>query len=229
MRVPATPRPVKLHTGMQRFAIGMRSFTAALIPYVFVFGIIGAIVGMNYNEVLGLNLVFFGPPVTHILFERWRLGTFDRAAGLMWDFSLKSLKHVDYFWSGWNGAIALDVEARKIAIIHRLVHLKATPVITFIPFDKIIDCHGHIAGANTIEIIGSAGPMLKGEVDWHNAKAEDKARLETGLYIVVDEISSKKHFVSMPPGAIQIWQRIMTKMKAGELKPESKPVDTAHL
>lgn len=137
MRVPATPRPVKLHTGMQRFAIGMRSFTAALIPYVFVFGIIGAIVGMNYNEVLGLNLVFFGPPVTHILFERWRLGTFDRAAGLMWDFSLKSLKHVDYFWSGWNGAIALDVEARKIAIIHRLVHLKATPEITCRSFDLI--------------------------------------------------------------------------------------------
>lgn len=229
MRIPTTARPTKMSSGGEKIAIGMMSFLHYLPLYFVVFGIIGLIVGFNVSAEFGFLVFIFGPLITHILFERRRLSTFDQAIGLMWDYALKSLNNVDYFWPGWSGSIALDVEAGSIAIIHRMVSFKKPPEITIIPFDKIVDCHAHITEADTIEIIGRASSNLAKDVMLHNVMAKDKANAETGLHFIVDEISSRKHFVSMPKDTIQIWVRLLNKMKTGELKPEKVPVDTTFL
>lgn len=229
MRVPATARPAKMNSDGMTIAVVLMSFLHYSPLYFVVFGILGLLVGFNIGAELGFPVFIFGPLITHFLYERWRLSTFDQAIGLMWDYSLKALNSVDYFWPGWSGSIALDVEARNIAIIHRMTNLKKPPEITVIPFDKIVECQAHIAEADTVEIIGRANPSLAQDVLIRNTMAKDKASAETGLYFIVDEISSRKHFVSMPKDAIQIWVRLFNKMKTGELKVEQVPVDTTYL
>lgn len=229
MRLPRTPKPTRLHTGGYKFAMGLSRLMLFTPVYLFFFGIVALVIGFSLHPLPAVVFLLFGPPITHFFIERKRFRDFDRAHVMMWNYALLTFKEVDYFWSAWSGAISLDVAAGKIALVHKMVDFKSKARFTVIPLDKIVSCYAHIADKNQIEILGSVSSSLRSDIQWKNLVNLDKAKAETGIYFIVDEVSSKKHFISMPEPMIQVWVRLIDKMKKGELEPQSAPIDTAKL
>ncbi|MGY3960762.1 hypothetical protein [Aeromonas popoffii] len=150
-----------------------------------------------------------------------------------------SLKKVDYFTRNpWSG-LAVDIEAKEIAIIEGNEKHPTDTKPLILSWDKIKDIRyfepdvsfeTQTISINNGGLMGLGQNLLLSPVNKEVNKsrrlqAEAKAQKCTGLYFELDDIHKQQAFLRMPKQQAPQWITLFDKLFDGSLEPQPKPME----
>ena len=225
MRTPATEIPAP---GSYIAHYLLTSLPSAII-YIPIFGILALIVGLNSRDIdLAFKIFFFGPAVLHAILTAIGQKRFKKKSEETWNKAWMSLDHVDYFHASTDEAIALDAEARKIAILKRATKKPNHLETLVIKFEDIKGYKYQVVNPVEFEAEGFYNPNHL-IASTKNLAEKHKARKSTGIILVPNAITSIEYLVCMDEKTIKVWMKILESAFSGDLEPTDRPIDTAHI
>ena len=227
MRHPDARQPTDtLFVKAARFFSSFIFFTPM---YAFLYGITAGVIAYNteaYKFSIGFFLVM--PWIHHLVYEWRRVAGFEKAIDLLWEEAWKSLPHTDYFYAGWQSAVAIDCSNRKISFI-TLKNLKSAPSVTVVGFDDVESAAEIVNQAQKVVAFGRVGTLTEMQIHSHNVRVSDQALKSTGIEFTLTDISKKPFFIMMSREQIKIWSRLLVKANNSTLPPTDKPIETTSL
>ncbi|MEB8285129.1 hypothetical protein OKT24_05005 [Aeromonas veronii] len=152
---------------------------------------------------------------------------------------LTSLTKVDYYARSFYSGIAVDVNAKAIAVIegNEKDFSSSKPIVistdkitgwaAFAPgYDVESSSNTYATGSGPFTGIAIAGAAITNQVGTRsrNKQAKMEAAKQTGLYIDLDDIHKQKLFVRLPYEDAEKWILVIDKLVEDTLQPESTPV-----
>lgn len=205
-----------LTTRKGRSLDGLRAFFY-YAPYYFVGCLIlGSLFAYFVNVIAGAVIVFIGPFVAHKLLVSWHYKTVESNYERLREAIFNAPTKIDYFSSGWERAIALDV-TNKIVYVTQLNSKNNTELIK-LSYEKILHAEGKSPSYNTI-VGGNGHSEYK-----YNTDSKNEAIIQTGLYLQYDDLVNHKFFIQMALDTAERWLRAFEKMHAGTLEPQDSPI-----